>query len=50
MNLNEKKFFFSLCTLFSPSVIISCFPGQNFSDDFVAGVCEDGEFNNVFVI
>lgn len=50
MNLYEKKLFFSLCTLFYPSIVISCFPRQNFSDDFVAGICEDGEFNNVFCI
>lgn len=36
--------------LFFISTVISCFPKQNFSDDFVAGVCEDGEFNNVIGI
>lgn len=35
---------------FPPSIIISCFPKQNFSDDFVTGVCEDGEIHNGFGI
>lgn len=33
-----------------PSIIISCLPKHSFSDDFVTGVCEDGDICNVFGI
>lgn len=50
MNLYEKRVFLVYVPFFYPSIVIYCFPKQNFSDELVAGICKDGEFNNVIGI